>query len=644
MSELERKYRFFIEYLSSDRDDSHIDYPGILSSAEKRIDRLDSEPELFLAKEEIRGEGFYNSIENSLISRIVDYEEFDKPVQEAIQTDSVKAEPNYYDESDKRVCDSILSFSSKEEWEKELMAEVIIPEGRWERIQEGLESKIGSVREQGKSSVFSYTSGFLKAAAVAALAVIPFFNDSGFISDKDLQVSVTAASGEGTAHSLGEDLRDARASDNGEVVLVNGHGYCRLRNGSSLSFRNNSERFSSMDLQLSKRNQGSAEFFVEESPLMEGFRVDVNGAFGIVVTGTFFRVAHSVDNNIVVMVEEGSLFIETGDGIRVPVRAGEIFRYNPADRSSWSVSGGGMVVSRDSVAEPPVSGDSELMIMGRGAESVVLDSTLQYDVPVSLLVSSGPHRLRVEMKDGRVLDTVVDVSHNRTELVFPEESNEFVSKKPEPETRNERNKRKGSRSDKTLVTEEEVAHTGSEKGSSASSPAVEDKDSGPDMDSLISVADSTAKKGNTDSAESIYRDILRMEDVSEIIEQIALFSLGKMYLSEAEKTENALSVFRDYVSEYPEGIFAGEIYIRLAELYINDHPDSTVYYYNRFVDLNPDDMRTLEIRYKTGLIYLQQQEYMNARSVLKDLLEAMPDTHRLYPKVKEGLKKSTRHM
>jgi tetratricopeptide (TPR) repeat protein len=69
--------------------------------------------------------------------------------------------------------------------------------------------------------------------------------------------------------------------------------------------------------------------------------------------------------------------------------------------------------------------------------------------------------------------------------------------------------------------------------------------------------------------------------------------------------QRARAEFLDYLASHPQGAFAGESWLRLAELEMKDRPERAVEYYGKFFATYPRHHRTSELQHRVGLLLLQ---------------------------------------
>jgi tetratricopeptide (TPR) repeat protein len=143
------------------------------------------------------------------------------------------------------------------------------------------------------------------------------------------------------------------------------------------------------------------------------------------------------------------------------------------------------------------------------------------------------------------------------------------------------------------------------------------------IDSLYTLAQAAESKGNWKEAIALYQNVFDNPDVSRLRKEDALFSIGKLNAEhELVKTE-ARQTFLTYLALYPGGFFAGETWLRLAELEFKTNPENAVQYYLKYFEMFPRHPRISELQNRVGVIYLQQKNYDEAISMFRQALSNM---------------------
>jgi hypothetical protein len=102
--------------------------------------------------------------------------------------------------------------------------------------------------------------------------------------------------------------------------------------------------------------------------------------------------------------------------------------------------------------------------------------------------------------------------------------------------------------------------------------------------------------------------------------EIALFSIARLRADHVASPELVRSSFDTYLKEFPHGSFAGESYLRLADLEYGTDPKRALVWYETYLDEFPSTQNTATAEYKAGLIYLQQKNRDRAVTMLSSAL------------------------
>jgi FecR protein len=117
-----------------------------------------------------------------------------------------------------------------------------------------------------------------------------------------------------------------------------------------------------------------------------------------------------------------------------------------------------------------------------------------------------------------------------------------------------------------------------------------------------------------------YRAVLARPGSSSASREIALFSIGRLLADHGAEAADIRGTFNDYLKEFPGGSFAGESYLRLADLEYKTDPGRSLVWYEKYLKEFPSTQNTAAAEYKAGLILLQQNKRDRAVAMLSSAL------------------------
>ena len=122
------------------------------------------------------------------------------------------------------------------------------------------------------------------------------------------------------------------------------------------------------------------------------------------------------------------------------------------------------------------------------------------------------------------------------------------------------------------------------------------------------------------SAVLLYAEVLDHPEASPMRMEAAQFSIARLRADHEEEKSRAKEDFLRYLALYPDGAFAGESWMRLAELEVGRNPDKAIDYYLRCIAKFPRHHRLAELQHRLGLIYLQNRRYDEAVAMFSQSL------------------------
>jgi len=402
---------------------------------------------------------------------------------------------------------------------------------------------------------------------------------------------------------------DIQSHDDGAMTLVNQRGFVELHNGSRLQIEEADQKKIRYRVAFAGHGhaaRGNVTFFVSKRKASEKYQV-ATPDYRIDVVGTYFRVRPDLGGRVATSVLEGKVKIHSEAYGDFEVSAGQSLIYDEATER-YRVQDGGASVRREDIESVP--GVEELNHYGvvtvtsdePGAE-VRVDDRFKGATPLVVLLPPGRHALQL-YKDGHsTLDTAVTVSNggtHRLALSLP------MLPKPLARTPAQSAPRSAPKASAT------VAEPGPKPVEATPSQTEE-------ADLIYRKADQIQTQ-DWQAAIQLYREVLENQAAPALRKEAALFSVARLRAEhEKEKTQSREDFLR-YLALYPDGAFAGESWLRLAELEVGRNQDKAIEYYLRSMEKMPHHPRLSEMQHRVGLLYLQNKHYDEAIAMFRQSL------------------------
>jgi hypothetical protein len=579
-----------------------------------------------LKVEETPPAGFFDKVEADLLARIQNHREYEQPVNEVIAA-PVKPSGMELHRIESRLEERIHLIQRLEPWEQVLKTGEVLPLGRWEAIEEKLFARIEQHRKLEMIAPASTWLGLgmfrltpVRALSALALAAAAVFGAWKFLQRPAAPLDTLVYQAQGataneiaTAFPQGRpDLHgraDIRSRDDGAMTLVNQRGFVEMRNGSRLQIEEADQKKIRYRVAFNGRGhaaRGNVTFFVSKRKAGEKYQV-ATPDYRIDVIGTYFRVRPDLGGRVSTSVLEGQVKIHSEAYGDFEVAAGQSLIYDETT-GRYRVKDGGTSVRREDIETVP--GVDELSHYGvvtvtsdqPGAE-VRVDNRFKGATPLVVLLPPGRHTLELS-KDGYPdLDTAVMVSSggaHRLALALPEPARPVVTAQPKP----------GRPLARTAAPE----------------PAPKAVPSPAPSASLAEEADLVYRKADEmqardwQTAVQLYRQVIENPDAPPLRKEAALFSVARLRAEHEKEKNPAREDFLRYLAMYPDGAFAGESWMRLAELEVGGNQGKAIEYYLRSMEKMPHHPRLSEIQHRVGLLYLQNNRYDEAIAMFRQSL------------------------
>lgn len=522
----------------------------------------------------------------------------------------------------------VAAVRNKPEWELALKAEKALPAGRWEALEEKLATRIERERKLAALSAqpvwlslgfFSRGPVKLAASLVLALGVlagsVKVYQDMFRPIDTLIYQAQGSSAGDLDSVALAAGRLPVipghaavQAKEDGSVVMVNRRGFVDMRNGSRLELSEANKRklhYKVAFANAGKSAAGNVTFFVNRSKTGEKFTVSTPD-YRIEVLGTYFRMDPDLDGRVTTAVLEGSVRIRTKANGDFLVEAGQSLAYDPAS-GRYRVLDGGRSVPRDEIETMP--GVEELMDFGvlsltsdAPQAEVRIDGRYRGITPLVVLLPPGPHSLHLTRDGYSAYDSLVSIREGVTSRMAA-----VLAPLPKPA----------------------VAQLPVDRTPPKTAPAPVREPAEPAVPEAPEVAETAAQLFHrADEAQAtdwktailLYLEVLEHPQASPMRKEAAQFSIARLRADHEEEKSRAKEDFLRYLALYPDGAFAGESWMRLAELEVGKNPDKAIAYYLRCIAKFPRHHRLAEFQHRLGLIYLQNKRYDEAVAMFRQSL------------------------
>ncbi|MBW8890046.1 MAG: PEGA domain-containing protein [Fibrobacteres bacterium] len=621
----DHRLRLFVSLLKQD-----VEVPRDFSKMEKalleRIQKADAlGPFAVLKVEETPPPGFFDKVEADLMTRFQNHREYEQPVNDVIAA-PVKPSGMELHRIESRLDERIDLARRLEPWELVVKAGEVLPLGRWEAIEESLFARIEQHRKLDliapahtwlglglfRSTPLRIAAGLALAAVASLGAWKSLRRPSVPLETLVYQAQGATASEIASAFPQGRpDLHgraDILSRDDGAMTLVNQRGFVEMHNGSRLQIEEADQKKIRYRVAFAGHGhaaRGNVTFFVSKRKAGEKYQV-ATPDYRIDVVGTYFRVRPDLGGRVATSVLEGSVKIHSDVYGDFEVAAGQSLVYDAATER-YRVQDGGASVRREDIETVP--GVDELSHYGvvtvtsnePGAE-VRVDDRFKGATPLVVLLPPGRHSLQLS-KDGHPpLDTAVTVAFggtHRLALALPEAAKHIAKTLPAP------------------------ARPSAVNYSPAPAPAPQPIQAAPSQAEeadLIYRKAEQIQSADWQGAIQLYRQVLENPDAPPLRKDDALFSVARLRAEHEKDKTQAREDFLRYLAMYPDGAFAGESWLRLAELEVGRNQGKAIEYYLRSMEKMPHHPRMSEMQHRVGLLYLQNKRYDEAIAMFRQSL------------------------
>jgi len=628
------------ECISAEYDLSVSQWDRLETKIDERINNCTKIPEWeqsLMAPEVEPLPGKWETIEDLLFERINNVSGQELWVQ-TTKLDEIQIQ-DYLDIAEEALDRRIREKGNLESWEYIVKSEEIIPFSRWESIEEKLFDRLESGSENVKLlsldkqpfwnilDSYIFTMKTVRNLSIAVLLVLIAAggylvkNSAGTILPTFVYQLQGSAADEVLSKNENAVNENFRAAEGGSVSIVNSHGLVELQNGSDLKVEKLTKKHAWYKVGFSKTAlksdiaSGRVAFLVNPHKRNESFKVRTPD-YQIIVKGTYFRVEPDLYGKMATRVLEGEVKVVSkyfGDTV---VKAGQSLAFD-LFTNEYKIQDGGQILQRKDLDIVP-NVDELRNYKAITIRSSVPDADVRIDsryfgtLPLTIRQPYGVHHIWVGKSGYYAVDTVITLEKDNVlsldlkaiQITEPEKIKVFNNNsRTFPSDKNE------------TVSPETIA--------SALLGNTDDLKAISEIDSLYSLAQMKESKGNWRDAVSLYQEIFESPEVTSLRKEDALFSIAKIRADNETNKAEAREVFLTYLAMYPGGFFAGETWLRLAELEFKSSPENAVQYYLKYFEKFPRHPRISELQNRVGVIYLQQKKYNEAISLFRQALSNM---------------------
>ncbi len=605
-----------------------------------------------LKSEETAPPGFFDKVESDLFARIQNHREYEQPVNDII-AGPVQPSAMELHRIENRLDAQIRDVARLEPWEQYLKADVPLPMGRWEAVEEKLFARIEQHRKLELVAPASLWLGlglYLRRPVVSiafglVLAVAAIIGglrlsqqaepalDTLVYQAQGATVGDLASAFPSSAYPQGRPAihgnADIQSQDDGAMILVNQRGFVEMRNGSSLRIEKANRKQVGYRVGFAghgRTARGNVTFFVNKRKGNEKYQV-ATPDYRIDVVGTYFRVHPDLGGRVSTSVLEGKVKIHSDSYGDFEVGAGQSLSYDAA-MDKYRVQDGGASVRREDIETVPnvddlraygvltvTSGNASMGTSGAasggdgvGAEihaaDVRIDGKYKGATPMVVLLSPGRHEIQLSQEGRTTVDTSVQMDNGaarRLTVALQPLPPPVVVARPSGKP--------------VKASKAQAKHS----GPTAPPAPVSELSRAEEADLIYRKADEVQAE-DWQAAVSLYSQVLDNPASKPLRKEAAFFSIARLRADHEKEKSQAKEDFLRYLALYPDGAFSGESWLRLAELEVGRNQDKAIEYYLHAIGKLQRHPRLSEIQHRVGLLYLQNKRYDEAVAMFRQSL------------------------
>lgn len=519
-------------------------------------------------------------------------------------------------------------------WENVLNTEEVLSCHEWELIEEKLFTKIENaapsnieVIKQPFWHIIDYYLVITKARKIALVVMLLLLIVSGvYLLQRKLNSNIPTMVYQLQGNTT-ESTNLMRSNYNeqyssvigGTISLINSHGLIELQNNSEIKINKLTKQHASYRVGFNRRKnadiaRGSVGFLVNPHHGKEWFKVQTPD-YQIVVKGTYFKVEQDLGGRVSTRVLEGEVKVVSNIFKDTIIKAGQSLIYDSVTNKYQIQSGGTIIPRKEIEILPDVDELTKCKIIS--IKSTITESEVRIDgkyfgtAPLTVRQAPGDHNVWVG-KNGYVpIDTFVVISEQDSCYTLQVDLNSNLIPSTQQIKKIVQQAKKANIKVKQILPEAVADQLLDNESSLFKTVSV---------DSIYTLAHKMEQKGNWEEAIRLYQKVFNDPDASRLRKEDALFTIGKLKADHEAIIVDAQQTFLTYLALYPAGSFAGETWLRLAELEIKTNPENAIQYYLKYFEMFPSHPRISELQNRVGVIYLQQKKYDEAISLFRQAL------------------------
>jgi hypothetical protein len=571
--------------------------------------------------------GYWEAMETVLFDRISRSDEHKNESWMQYESSEEPLTASLLESAEQRLDEQIIEVSKKPIWEQVLAGEEIVPYARWERVEQTLFERLDqqeflTIGKQPFWYMVRHYASLLRTAGITAAALV-LVTVSLFSLQTILKGGATTPTlvyqleGRAVESRTADRIETNYAMvDGGGATLVNAHGSIELQNAATVSLDKitaNEARYQvDFSTSSSSGSNGKVTFLVHPEKRRKSFLVHTSD-YTIEVTGTYFRVDADIGGRASTRVLEGSVRISDSPLGDTVLHAGEYIQFDPSV-NTYRIFSGGTVLRREELSQLPdieeLLGYKVVLIHTSipGAE-VHIDGRFCGTTPILLRQSVGRHDLRISRQGFVSVDTSVFLGETGGSFDFSFAMEE-IPQQPVAAVPSERatGTDRAEKVKREPVSPDKVARV-MLKGKRL-----------PESARTYTEARRAERGARWRKAIALYEKVLEDPNVTPLRREDALFSIAKLRAEHSSDRESAKESFLTYLALFPAGSFAGESWLRLAEIEFGTNPDNAIKYYLKYFEKFPRHPRIAELQHRVGVIYLQRKQFAKAIGMFEQAL------------------------
>jgi tetratricopeptide (TPR) repeat protein len=617
--------------ISSEEELNSSQWRRLGSKLEERILQVSSLPQweqILMAPAEEISVGKWEELEEKLFTEISSLEKTENwelvEIQDEIQI------PGDAEKTEEKI---ERAWKVKSEcWEQVLKTDEVFPYSRWEKIEENLFCRIKNDKRSSEIAkqpfwyiLDNYFTVLKRVGVVTIPLVLAAIGITGLVlnnrTEKTVPTFVYQVQGKAVEiKSLENSKNEYTSVAGGTVSIINSHGLVELQNGSDVQIMSMSKKKAAYRVSLGNNrssgiNQGRVSFLVNPHSPKQSFRV-YTPDYELVVKGTYFRVEPDLGGKFSTRVLEGAVKVVSKNFKDTLIRAGQCITYDFA-ANQYKIQDGGPVIQRKEIESVPdadeLAGYKMLSIRSEQPDADIrIDGRYYGSAPLIISQPQGSHRVIISKEGFISVDTLIEITGGNTKFSLEVALNKMQAPKVTKSVVQQKSQSTVKKQEiiyPELVAEKLLGDQGAQTDQKS--------------EAVYNDAQKAEQKGNWKKAISFYQQVFDNQNAPKLRREDALFSIGRLKAENEVNEAGARDVFLTYLAMYPGGSYAGESWLRLAELEFRNNPENAIQYYLKYFEMFPRHPRISELQNRVGVIYLQQGKYDQAILMFRQALSTI---------------------